>query len=85
MNTADLREKAILMLEEAKMIDDEKCLVDETRVRIADKDMLLNQLKNNEPYLSVPMALFFSSPFWRRLKAKSNEMMEILAQNEKQS
>ena len=71
-----IQEEAIQNLQEAIVIDSEHCIVRGTKVKTVEKDLLLKQLLNGDDYLKVPMALFFSSPFWRRLKAESNELCD---------
>lgn len=67
-----IRDEAIKCLQEYVVIDSEYCIVRKTRIKIVEKDELLEQLLNGDDYLKVPMALFFSSPFWRQLKVESN-------------
>lgn len=67
-----IRDEAIKYLQEAITADSEYCIVRKMRIKIAEKDTLLEQLLNDDDYLEVPMALFFSSPFWRQLKVESN-------------
>lgn len=71
-----IRDDAIKYLQECSVIDSEYCIVRKTRVKIVEKDVLLQQLLHNEDYLKVPLALYFSSPFWRELKVKSNLLCE---------
>lgn len=66
------REIAIQLLEEAIPIDEEYCWIPSVKLSIADKNLLLKQLINDEDYLAVPLPLYFYSPFWRQIKAESN-------------
>ena len=72
------RTDAIKLLEETVMIDEECCRVDGGSVSITDKNLLLEQLKNKEAYLKVPMLLWFSLVKWKELKLDSNVHCGIL-------
>lgn len=74
-----IRHEAIQFLENAEVIDSTYCRVQGTRIEISRKDILLDALRKDEDSLDLPMALFFTSPFWRRLKALSNQRRDTFS------
>ena len=75
MTTAEYikaREEAIRRLNEARYVDDVFCAVGKTRLAIKDKDEILDQLVGGYEFLKVPLELYFTDNFWRRLKMQSN-------------
>lgn len=67
------REIATMLLQEAKPIDETYCSVGTVRVLITQKDILLQQLLKDKDDLHVPPVLYCHAPFWRELKANSNQ------------
>ena len=68
-----LRKKAIKKLKNNFDFDESRCIVGGTRVRIEEKEILLNQLICGYEYLKVPISLYLTDEFWRILKAESNK------------
>ena len=66
------RAKAMRKLEEAIMLDESFCEVDGQKVKVSERDELLQQLRDNKIYLKVPVELYLTSQFWRELKTESN-------------
>ena len=48
-----IRDEAIKSLQECVVIDSEYCIVRKTRIKIVEKDELLEQLLNGDDYLKV--------------------------------
>ncbi len=67
-----LRNKAVAKLKDYKMCTDDICIIGDQRIRVKDKDKLLNQLLEGYEYLEVPLELYLTSKFWRTLKVESN-------------
>lgn len=75
-----MREEAISRLETACSTGSGVCILagSRTKVNIAEKDLLLEQLLGNYEYLTVPVELYLTDSFWRTLKAESNKRIRQL-------
>jgi len=69
-----LRKEAISRLQNCSIIDSEYCKVENIKVKIEDKDLLLNQLLNDEVRLKVPLCLYLGSSLFMELKIESNKL-----------
>lgn len=67
-----LRQEAINKLLNCQQFNEDYCIVDKIRVRIDEKDAILNLLQDDYEYFRVPLPLYFTSMFWRTLKVESN-------------
>lgn len=75
-----MRKDAISRLQTACSAGSGVCILagSRTKVNIAEKDLLLEQLLGNYEFLSVPVELYLTSHFWRTLKAESNKRIRQL-------
>ena len=67
-----MRQEAISKLLNCQQFNEDYCIVDKIRVRIDEKDVILNLLQDDYEYFRVPLPLYFTSMFWRTLKVESN-------------
>lgn len=67
-----MRQEAINKLLNCQQFNEDYCIVDKIRVRIDEKDSILNLLQDDYEYFRVPLPLYFTNMFWRTLKIESN-------------
>ena len=73
-----VREDALTRLRQSVVdIDDEFCLIAGIKVKNVERVNLINQIESDSSYLKVPLSLLLSSPFWRALKADSNQRESV--------